>query len=65
MREKNKPFWISARDNTTAFIMYYEWLTELAISIFEWKNLPPTVDERYMELALYSADKPCFSVTMS
>ena len=60
MREKNKPFWTSARDNTTAFIMYYEWLTELAISMFEWKNLPPTVDERYMELALYSSGQAVF-----
>ena len=38
--------------NNITYLYYYNRLVELAISTFEWKNLPPTVDERYLELAL-------------
>jgi hypothetical protein len=34
------------------FYYYYNYLVELALSIFEWKNLPDTVDPRYLELSL-------------
>lgn len=39
--------------NNRTYIQYLNRLTELAISMFEWKNLPPTVDERYLELHLF------------
>lgn len=39
--------------NNMTYVDYYNRLKELALSVFEWKNLPPTVDERYLELALY------------
>lgn len=39
--------------NNMTYIDYYNRLKELALSVFEWKNLPPTVDERYLEIALY------------
>lgn len=57
---KNKPFWVSNRDNSVLFVHYYDWLTELCISEFEWHNLPDTVDERYLELALYSSGQAIF-----
>ncbi len=41
--------------NNRTYIMYLERLTELAISMFEWKNLPPTVDARYLELHLFES----------
>ena len=34
-------------------MQYFNRLTELAISMFEWQNLPPTVDPRYLELHLF------------
>ena len=34
-------------------MQYFNRLTELAISMFEWQNLPPTVDPRYIELHLF------------
>lgn len=43
----------SARDNTHQYLQYIDRLTELAISMFDWKNLPDTVDERYLELILF------------
>jgi hypothetical protein len=39
--------------NTHSYRYYFNKLFELAISMFEWKNLPDTVDERFLELALF------------
>ena len=39
--------------NNDSWYFYATRLTELAISMFEWQNLPDTVDERYMELMLF------------
>lgn len=51
---QNAEFWKSAKDNTDDYIRYYNRLTELSISMFEWKGLPDTVDPRFLELALFS-----------
>lgn len=44
----------SATKNNITFQYYYNRLTELAISMFEWKNLPESVDSRFLELTLFS-----------
>lgn len=36
------------------FIRYYNRLCEIAMSRFKWNNLPATVDERFLEMTLYS-----------
>lgn len=43
----------SALLNNVTYMQYFNRLTELAISMFEWQNLPPTVDPRYLELHLF------------
>ena len=43
----------SARLNNLTYMQYLNRLTELAISMFEWKNLPASVDKRYLELHLF------------
>lgn len=43
----------SATLNNLTYMQYLQRLTELSISMFEWKNLPPTVDPRYIELHLF------------
>lgn len=43
----------SAVGNNLTFSQYLDRLTELSISMFEWRNLPPTVDARYLELQLF------------
>lgn len=55
MRRKkyNTLFDDSLAMNNRTYIQYLNRLTELAISMFEWKNLPPTVDPRYIELKLF------------
>ncbi len=52
-RVKNGEFWQSAKMNNYTFMQYYNRLTELSISMFEWKNLPESIDERFMELVLF------------
>ena len=39
--------------NNSSYMQYLNRLTELSISMFEWKNLPETVDARYLELHLF------------
>lgn len=39
--------------NKHTYTQYVNWLTELAISMFKWKNLPASVDARYIELQLF------------
>ena len=46
--------------NNRLYAMYYDYLTELAVSMFEWKNLPDSVDERYMELVLFTHGQAIF-----
>lgn len=50
-RKKNR--WSSAQINNQTYIDYYQRLMEFAINMFEWRNLPSTVDERFLELTLY------------
>ena len=54
MRKKRREFYNSANKNSATYIQYYNRLTELALSMFEWKNLPSTIDPRFLELSLYS-----------
>lgn len=52
-RRKHDIFDESMILNNLTYRQYLNRLTELAISMFEWKNLPKTVDARYMELHLF------------
>ena len=47
----------SAVINNYTYTQYFDRLTELAISMFEWKNVPDTIDPRYLELTLF--EKGC------
>lgn len=40
--------------NRISYEYYIKRLTELSISMFEWENLPDTVDERFIELTLFT-----------
>lgn len=53
-KHSSKNFWESNYMNNITYMQYYNRLTELSISMFEWKNLPPTVDPRFLELTLFS-----------
>lgn len=40
--------------NQITYLQYVNRLTELSISMFDWKNLPDTIDARFLELALFN-----------
>lgn len=39
--------------NNLTYRHYYNTLKELSISMFEWENLPDTIDARFLELSLF------------
>jgi len=53
MRRKHTQFKQSLFNNMAAYYDYLDRLTELAISMFKWEKLPPTVDPRFLELTLF------------
>ena len=52
--KRDREFWQSAELNNASYIQYYDRLTELSISMFEWRNLPDSVDPRFLELTLFA-----------
>lgn len=46
--------------NTLTYMQYLRRLMELSMSMFEWKNLPSTVDPRYIELRLFETGSVVF-----
>ena len=49
---QNRQFWESGFSNTYLYKMYYDRILELAVSRWEYHNLPDTIDPRFMELIL-------------
>lgn len=66
--KKDCAFWESLYMNNRNYILYYNRLMELAVSMFEWKNLPQAepkndkigVDSRFLELTLFADGKSVF-----
>lgn len=52
-RRKRTLFDESVMLNNRTYIQYVNRLTELSISMFEWKKVPDSVDVRYIELQLF------------
>lgn len=44
---------VSYLQNVRTYNYYFNRLTNIALSIFEWKNLPDTVDPRWLELSIF------------
>lgn len=59
-RRKRTNFEDSATTNTLTYVQYLRRLMELSMSMFEWKNLPSTVDPRYIELRLFKTGSVVF-----
>ncbi len=58
--KKGLDFWESGLMNNTTFKQYYNRLVELSISMFEWNNLPDTIDPRFLELTLFTDGQAVF-----
>lgn len=59
-KKRGSLFWDSARKNTEADIFYFKRLLELSISMFEWKNLPDTIDAVFLERILFAEGQAVF-----
>ena len=65
-KRKDSNFWESAYMNNRTYMQYYNRLMELAVSMFEWKNLPEPddvklgVDSRFLELTLFADGQAVF-----
>ena len=46
--------------NTGTYMQYYNRLCELSMSMFEWTNLPDTIDPRFLELTLFKDGQAIF-----
>lgn len=60
MRKKKTNFEKSLQINMASYYEYLDRLTELAISMFEWKNLPDGIDPRFLELTLFTDGQAVF-----
>lgn len=47
-------------DNSATYQQYLNRLAELSVSMFEWKNLPETIDMRYLEMQLFRTGSAVF-----
>lgn len=52
-RRKKTYFESSLEDNMGMFYLYKDALTELAISMFDWQNMPEEIDVRFLEMTLF------------
>lgn len=59
-KKKDRMFWESAKLNNATYQQYYNRLTELSTVMFEWKNMPETVDLRFLELTLFANGQAVF-----
>ncbi len=50
---KNGRMWRQIGTYIDDDVRYYDRFTEIALSRFEWKNAPDSLDQRYLELALF------------
>lgn len=57
---QNSQFWQTEKMNKATYMQYYNRLTELSISMFDWQNLPDTIDARFLELALFGEGMAVF-----
>lgn len=53
-RNRNSQWDQSAAKNTSSYVMWENYLTSVALTLFEWVNLPESCDERFLELTLYN-----------
>lgn len=54
MRRRKTNFEESLSMNNYTYMQYAYRLMELSIAVFEWKNLPEGIDERFLEMVLFT-----------
>lgn len=59
-RRKKTNFGNSLIHNMASYYDYHDRLMELAMSMFEWHDLPDSIDERFLELTLFQDGQAVF-----
>jgi hypothetical protein len=52
--------WESAQENNDTYLMYYNRLRDYALSLFEWTNLPDSINERFLEIKMLEEGRVVF-----
>jgi hypothetical protein len=60
MKRKKTTFEESLSDNELTYMQYVNRLMELSIAMWDWKNLPKSIDPRFLELSLFSDGQAIF-----
>ena len=60
MGRKRTNFEQSAWMNNSTYMQYFDRLMELAVSMFEWENMPEEIDVRFLEISLFRDGKAVF-----
>lgn len=60
MGRRKTNFEDSAWMNNGTYMQYFNRLTELSVSMFEWENVPEEIDVRFLELTLFQDGKAVF-----
>lgn len=60
MGRRKTNFEDSAWMNNGTYMQYFNRLTELSVSMFEWANVPDEIDVRFLELTLFQDGKAVF-----
>ena len=60
MSRKRTFFGESSRNNRYTYTQYMERLVDLSVSMFEWVNVPDTIDTRFLELTLFHDGQAVF-----
>lgn len=50
----------SLLENRLSYLEYYELLEDIGLNCFKWKNLPSSVDERFLEMTLFEKGQAVF-----
>ena len=53
-------FFQSIFNNAWAYDVYYDKLKEITVTLYKWVNLPPEIDERFLELSLFETGEVLF-----
>lgn len=53
-------FFQSIFSNAWSYNIYYDKLKEITITLYKWVNLPPEIDERFLELSLFERGQVVF-----
>lgn len=60
MKRKKTTFEESLMNNELTYMQYVNRLMELSIAMWDWKNLPKSVDPRFLELTLFADGQAIF-----